>query len=587
MRLMLLLLVGCAGLRAATVEGEWQGKITKLRAIVKLAQDGDKLRGEFVSVDQGNIALKLDDAPTFEAGTLHFGLKMIGATFEGKMSGDGNEIAGVWQQGSATIPMVLRRPGWETRFHLKPSMRGKVAFTPCRTIDDSEALCGTYEVWENRESKSGRKLTLSIQVLPSTSAKPQPDPVFALAGGPGESAIEAFPLAPYIAALQKRREIVLIDQRGTGKSAPLPCQVRDMKVAQQVIGQMYAADRLKACRADLEKNADLTQYTTSIAVDDFDEVRAAMGYSKINLLGGSYGTKSSLVFLHRHEDAIRTVTLKAVAPPQYRLPLPFARTIQDSLEGLFHDCEKDGDCHKEYPELRANYRAAIERLTKEAAVFEIYNAAAKEKQKVTLPRGMFVANLRLLLYMPQLVPLMPFILQQAGQGDFVPFGKALLVLVPAVEPGISRGLFLSVVCAEDVPFITDADIKKETDGTDLGDFQVRAYREYCSVWPKGTPAKDYFEPIRTKVPVLLISGENDPATPPAGAKIAAQAMTNARLITVASGTHATSNACIDGLIAQFVADAAGAKLDATCAEKAEPPHFVTPDQAKRSPLFMR
>src|SRR5215471_19191851 len=263
-----------AGAQAAdsnSLTGEWQGMISRLHLIVKIEQGtGGTFTGKLTSVDQGNVTLPFDSVTLSPDRTVRLELKSAGAVYEGKLGAGGGEITGTWLQGGNSIPLVLRRPGTAAAaFTLKPRTIGSVAFQPCRTPDsNTEGLCGKYEVYENRQSREGRKIALNIMVLPALAAKAASDPFFPLAGGPGQSAVEAFPLAGYTAKIRQQRDVVLVDQRGTGGSNQLQCEVRDLKDAQTVLGDPFPAGKLAACRAELEKHADLTEYTTSISSDD-------------------------------------------------------------------------------------------------------------------------------------------------------------------------------------------------------------------------------------------------------------------------------------------------------------------------------
>src|ERR1700735_4850654 len=254
-------------------------------------------------------------------------------------------------------------------------------------------------------------------VWPALSENPAPDPWVAIAGGRGQSSVEAYPLAGYTTKIRQQRDVVLIDQRGTGKSNPLPCQLRDPKIAQEVIGESLVLEKVRACRAELEKNADLALYTTSIAADDLDEVRQAMGYDKVNIFGGSYGTRAALVFLRLHGDHVRTITLEAVAPPEYRIPLAFPKTTQNSVDQLIARCAADGACNKDFPDLKKEFQAIVDKLDKSPAHFDVNNGASGT-QPVTLSRGMFVAALRPLLYIPGLVSEFPYMIHRAYQDDW-------------------------------------------------------------------------------------------------------------------------------------------------------------------------
>jgi pimeloyl-ACP methyl ester carboxylesterase len=560
----------------STITGEWQGAITRLRLVIKIDQGPDgPLKGTLTSVDQGNVTLPVDTVSLDAGGTLRLELKGIGAVYEGKLNG--GEITGTWQQGGNTLPLVLRRPGAAAAaFTLKPRTLGRVSLSPCRTPDgNTEGLCGKYEVYENRQSQQGRKIALNIMVLPAAAEKPAPDAFFPLAGGPGQSAVDAFPLTGYTAKIRQQRDVVLVDQRGTGGSNQLQCEARDLKNAQTVLGDPFPAEKLAACRTELEKRADLTQYTTSISSDDLDEVRAAMGYDKIDVFGGSYGSRAALDYVRRHGDHVRSLALEAVASTQYRIPLAFAKTIQNSVDQLITRCAADADCDKEFPLLRSEFNGLLEKLEKSPAHFEVSNREADGAlQPVTLSRGMFVASLRPLLYVPVFASQFPSMIHHASRDDWQPYANEMLTLAKALDKQISSGMTLAVVCSEDVSQISEPEIKRETAGSYLGDFSVRVFQKACEGWPRATIAKDFYAPVRSSVPTLLIAGALDPATPPETAAQAAQELKNSRTIVVKEGTHGTGSPCIDGIVTQFVKQGSPAGLDESCVGQIHLPPFV-------------
>ncbi len=190
--------------------------------------------------------------------------------------------------------------------------------SPCNVEGTSEKVkCGTYEVYENRNSKKGRKISLKVVVFPATGKELAPDPFVYVPGGPGSSATEDAPyVAPQFAKIREHRDLLFVDQRGTGGSHPLNCSFFNAADLQSYFGYFFPLDDVRKCREQLEQKADLTLYTTPIAMDDLDEVRAALGYERLNLFGGSYGTRASLVYLKRHPKHVRTVTLQGVAPNQ-------------------------------------------------------------------------------------------------------------------------------------------------------------------------------------------------------------------------------------------------------------------------------
>jgi pimeloyl-ACP methyl ester carboxylesterase len=212
---------------------------------------------------------------------------------------------------------------------------------PCTGYDTPvDAYCGTLKVYESRATKQGRQIDLNIVVLPALRSDAQPDPLFFLAGGPGQGAAQLAKLVRDIfRRVQSDRDIVLVDQRGTGKSNPLNCLDDDDSLQSLMETPEQALEKLKACQAKYD--ADLTLYTTPIAMDDLDDVRAFLGYERINVYGGSYGTRAALVYMRQHGERVRTAILDGVAPPNMRLPLYFPRDTQRAFELLARDCAAD------------------------------------------------------------------------------------------------------------------------------------------------------------------------------------------------------------------------------------------------------
>jgi len=377
--------------------------------------------------------------------------------------------------------------------------------------------------------------------------------------------------------LRQERDIVLIDQRGTGKSNPLPCPFNHDD-AQVLIDGAYSPESLPACRVELEKRADLTEYTTSNAADDADEVREALGYGPVDVLGGSYGTLAGLVYLRRHAAHVRAVVLMGVAPPDYKMPLEFARTIQGSLDRLFADCAADAACHRDFPNLKAEFETLVRRLAEKPAAIQVAGAGGGPPHTITLSRGSFVSGLRPLLYQPGIVSQLPYILHRAYENDWNTFAAVTIAMNRALAEQIARGMALSVNCAEGVPFIREADIRRETAGTYLGDFDVRRAQDLCKAWPHAKVARDFLAPVRGDVPVLLITGAADPATPPWAAEHAARRLPHGRVVAIPNGTHGTSSACIDKMIAQFVNQASAEGVDTACVSQIRNPPFLTIEQ---------
>jgi pimeloyl-ACP methyl ester carboxylesterase len=578
--LLVLCLLGSAlWSQPARIAGEWDGTIVgKLRVIVRVDRAPDNsLHGTFESVDQGHAKLDIDELSFDGKNSFQFELKKAGASYSAELNSDGTQLTGAWQQGGAMVPLTLRRSDAPPVKALQPVVRGRVSLIPCGS-NDSQGLCGTLEVYENRATQLGRKIPLHILILPAFAEKPAADPVFGFAGGPGQSAAETFPLVTAMVTMRQTHDLVFIDQRGTGKSNPLPCPVDDADAQMFLNGSGASTVKdLPACRKELETRADLTQYTTSYSADDVDDVREALGYNKIDVLGGSYGTLAALVYVRRHGDHVRAMVLEGVAPPDYKLPLPFAKTIQASLDHLFADCAADPDCHQAFPNLKAEFETVVKRLDANPATFQL-DSGPNKGQTVTLSRGAFVSALRPLLYQPAIVRQLPSIIHKAFENNLNPFATVAILMRRAVNQSIARGMAYSVGCSESIPFISEADIERETAGTYLGDFDVRLYQRNCSTWPHANVGKEFLEPVRSDVPALLITGAEDPATPPSMAEHAAEGLSHSRIVVIPHGTHLTASPCIDKIIVQFINQGSASGIDNSCVNEIHHLPFVTKSQ---------
>ena len=451
--------------------------------------------------------------------------------------------------------------------------------SPCRMEElQSKAWCGKYEVFEDRVSKRGRKLALNMVILPAFALKPAPDPVFFFAGGPGQSAASlAGPLGEGpLAKLREARDIVFLDQRGTGESNPLTCDLyTDDNDLRGYFEDMFPASEVRACRERLEKVADLKLYTTSIAIDDLDEVRRALGYEKINLYGGSYGTTVALAYLRRYRNHVRSAVLAGVAPTDLKLPLPFAKGAQYAIDHLIDDCAADTDCRAAFPSLRAEFTSVLDRLQKKPASIELINPLTQKTQRVQLGRGVFAERLRMMLYDRDPASLVPLLIHRAYQGDFGPFVLAALPQARGIYQSLSLGMYFSVTCSEDVPFITDEAVRRETDGTFLGDYRVRVHQGACREWPRANVPRQFTSAVESDAPVLLLSGEVDPASPHwLGAEVARH-LPNSLQATVPYGGHGYFSDCISGITADFISKGSTRGLNTSCLQSVRRPPFMT------------
>lgn len=438
---------------------------------------------------------------------------------------------------------------------------------PCKVAGVAdEARCGVYEVFENRTAGKGRKIGLKILVIPATGSKPLPDPFVYIPGGPGTSAIEAARgIAAEFAALREKRDLLFVDQRGAGESHPLNCDFYNPDDLQSYLGFFFPLEEVRKCRAQLEQKADLTLYTTPIAMDDLEEVRAALGYKQLNLFGGSYGTRAALVFLKRHPESVRTITLHGVAPTDQHMPLAFAQHNERALQGIIGECTADEACNKAFPKLRTETRNVLERLKKGPVEVEVQNP---RPGKVRLSRDLAAEAIRYMLYAPGPASQVPFVLHRAAQGDFVPLAEAALGYRRELVGTGSNGMYLSITCAEDLPWIKRGEGEQMAANTFLGDYRYQQQRAACELWPRGAIPADYFEPIRSHVPALILSGEWDPVTPPSNGELVAQHLPNNLHVVVRHGAHAFGGLegieCVNRLHIEFVKRGSATGLDTSC-----------------------
>jgi pimeloyl-ACP methyl ester carboxylesterase len=561
-----------AGNRAQDIDGNWQGVLdlgaTKLRLILKLSKAADgSLKASLDSPDQSALDLPVD-VIAFKDRALRFEMKKLSAVYEGTLNRAGSEILGTWRQGANSIGLIFKRSNAATPSSAARQMqRGRVQFKLCERAElPDEALCGKYEVFENRRAQSGRKIALNIMLLPALSEKPAPDPLFYLAGGPGGAAT-SYAGAWFMTRLRRTRDVVLVDQRGTGSSNPLQCDLYgDPKDMRGYFTDYYSEEALRACRAQLEKSADLTLYTTTIAMDDLEELRTALGYERINLYGGSYGTTAALSYLRQHPKSVRAVAIFGVAPPDFKIPLPFAKGVQHAVDRLIEDCAADSVCHAAFPNLRAEFESVLAKLDKGPVDVTAMNVATKQPQQLKLSRPAFVDTIRTLLYFPPTISLLPLLIHKAALNDFGPIVSVAFQVINQIEGQIARGMQLSVICAEDVPFISEQEIASASAGTFYGDTRVRAYIKACAGWPKSTVAQSYATPVKSDAPVLLVSGEVDPVTPPWVAAAAARYLPNSRQVLIRNGSH-YSYECAENLVAEFIERGTTVGLDASCLEQ--------------------
>lgn len=444
-----------------------------------------------------------------------------------------------------------------------------------------DARCGTLQVWENRRAGTGRRIPLNIVVLPATSRDRAEDAFVFLHGGPGSAATTAAPMmVVQFGEINRTRDVLLVDQRGTGGSHSLDL---DLYGPSPDLGK-YMGDFVPARAAcegakRLAAEADLTQYTTPIAADDLEEVRAALGYPRLNLIGASYGTRAAMAYLRQHPARVRTAVLEGVTRFDDHLPLRSPRNSQRALDGVLAECEATAACRAAFPELRMDVEAVFSALRKGPVAAEVLHPATGEPAKLTLGYDVAAEAVRYLLYYPGLTVQLPAIVHQAAGGDWGPLAEmALFGRMGIVDSG-SNGMFLAVMCSEDVPFIDPAEGERLAEGSFMGAARLRQLKAACECFPRGWLPEGYGQPVKSDVPVLVVSGALDPATPPDNGELVARTLPNSRHVVVPQAGHdyeGMANAeCVTGLITAFVTAGSASGLDTSCVAKVQRRPFQT------------
>lgn len=426
------------------------------------------------------------------------------------------------------------------------------------------ARCGTLEVPENWEDPDGRRIALKVMVIPAlkpTSAAP----LFDLAGGPGMAAtIGADFYATAGRAMRQARDVILVDQRGTGESAPLRCAKLE---AAPPVARMYPPEDVRSCRDELAARHDLTQFTTEAAVRDLEAVRAALGAERIDLFGMSYGTKLAQAYIRAYPDRVSAAAFLGTVPMDLQTPLFHAANAEKTLRNIFADCAADAGCAAAYPRLVEDWQAVLARFDQGPVPMQ------SGETTLEVARGPFMEALRATMTTDSGQRRLPSIVHAAAKGDFTPY-------IEAVGPGgsspIAEGLYLSIECSEGAPRISEAEVATVTTGTFLGRYRVDEQLGACRDWPGRELAEEFFTAVKADVPALFLAGGRDHVAPPNYAEAVAAGFPNSRVVLIEEMPHfpveMVNLECLDTMLVAFYETADASGIDTSCAAtmKAQP-----------------
>lgn len=436
----------------------------------------------------------------------------------------------------------------------------------------ASARCGWFEVAEDRATATGQRIRVHVAVIPALRKQALPDPLFVISGGPGQAASDFYLSSSYaFEALRRDRDIVVIDQRGTGKSQRLDCELPDelesARFDREVL-QRYTRE----CLSKLP--GDPRFYTTSVAVRDLDEIRTALGYAHINLYGISYGTRVAQHYVRRYPKQVRAVVLDGVVPVETILGPEIAPVAQRSLDAILARCEKQSACDKAFPNIANDFKSLRTRLAREPFALTIADPRTAVRAPLTFTDMHLAVAVRLFSYSDDTASLLPYLIYEAAHDRPQAMAAQALMVMRNLGDQIANGMHNAVVCTEDAPFISkDALADPAITQSYLGGALTEALLAGCEVWPRGELDADFHASLRSDVPALLLSGENDPVTPVSFGEQALKSYAHGKHVVFDGQGHGQLNSqCGTQMITRFVQSLALANTD--CIAQVLPAPFM-------------
>lgn len=440
------------------------------------------------------------------------------------------------------------------------------------TTATAEAECGWLTVLENRQNPDGKKIRLRFVLARAIKSSADNTPLFFFAGGPGQAASELWvQLERPLKKLQRKHDIVLLDQRGTGADSPLSCTLDDETMDLRVdLGKV--AQQVRECLKKIE--GDPRFYTTTLAMADYEQLRTALGYSKINLMGVSYGTRAAQEYLRRYPDVVRTITLDSVAPVELILGSEHAMNLDLAMAGILGDCQDDAACHAAFPDVEKQLKQLIRQARDNPQMLTIDDPLSGDPVELEANMDVLGVALRMLTYSSSTQAQLPFLIHDASINNNPKrlLAHALMVM-SSMQGMISHWMELSVICSEDYPLMRP---RPQDADTIIGEVFYKMLITQCEIWPRGEVPADFHQPFSSDVPALLLSGEFDPVTPPRYAEQAVKQFSQHLNLVVKGQGHSVSfSQCTYEIVTDFITNAGFDELDTSCLEnQGRAPFFV-------------
>jgi pimeloyl-ACP methyl ester carboxylesterase len=425
-------------------------------------------------------------------------------------------------------------------------------------LEAAGARCGTVEVPENHDAPGSRTLALNVLVLPALEPDGNPDAQFELEGGPGFAATDLYEF--YLTdgrAYRTRRDIVFVDMRGTGQSGALRCPGIEADEAADPWNEMYPPELVSECRRELASHADLDQYTTRNASLDLEQVRKALGYESVSISAISYGTQLALSYMAMFPERVDRAVLFGTVSPEAAPPSAHAQSADAALRSVVAACQNEPACAAAYPDPLTDLSATMRALGPAAGHADV-----------------FAEWLRTQMYSPITARRIPQLLRASAEGELPSLGGG-----GAPQRIFADGLYLSITCAESFPAMDFAAMSAAARETFFSDYRLRRQKAACDIWgsaPSAVPV-----PQDSPVPVLFVSGEFDPVTPPGWADSLLERFKSAHNLVLKGSGHDIGgmsglDTCLDPLLLGFLNGAALDELDFSCAASMKAPDFAVP-----------
>ncbi|MCZ6659687.1 MAG: alpha/beta fold hydrolase [Gammaproteobacteria bacterium] len=463
-----------------------------------------------------------------------------------------------------------------------------LSFVPTHAIDMSECVlkgaggygtvnaeCGVWVRPENPDDPLGPTIELAVARIPALAPQPLPDAFTVINGGPGGSSIEMYAdLARAFQPILRERDVLILDQRGTGQSNPLRCP--DLEESIDTYSEAAVRLATKTCLERL--TGDPRYYSTSVAVRDLEALRIELGYEQLNVYGVSYGTRVALHYLRRYPGSVRTLIIDGILPPGIILGGNVSENAQVVLDSIFARCAVQTQCTEQFPNLEANFVDLSQTLKTEPIPVRVLHPITGEAFEFDLLYQHMALAIRLLSYSTETASLIPLIINQAAEhGNYLPIATHAVRIITRLTEAISYGMHNAVVCTEDAPFYDlDAIDWTALQQTYLGDEQLKTLATMCDLWPEGVRDDDMHEPVHSDQPVLVLSGEWDPITPPQYGDLVSATLPNSiHLVIPGQGHGVISRGCVPRIVAKFIDEGTTATVEAGCIDRlGASPFFV-------------